>query len=93
MALTKDQLISEIAESTEVTKTTARAMLDQLAQIVQDALENDGETTLPGVGKLKAAERSARTGRNPQTGKTIEIPAKKVVKLVAAKALVDSLNK
>ena len=92
MAMTKDQLISELAESTEVTKVTARAMLDQLAQIVQDALENDSELTLPGVGKLKVAERSARTGRNPQTGKAIKIPAKKVIKLVPAKALLDSLN-
>ena len=47
---------------------------------------------LPGIGKLKVSERPARTGRNPQTGKSIEIAAKKVVKLVPAKALTDGLN-
>ncbi len=67
-------------------------MLDQLSQVVNDALDNDGEITLPGVGKLKVAERPARTGRNPQTGAAIEIAAKKVIKLVPAKALVDSIN-
>ena len=47
---------------------------------------------LPGLGKLKVGERPARTGRNPQTGASIQIAAKKVVKYVPAKALADSLN-
>ena len=73
-------------------ESSVRNLLDQLAEIVGDALENDGEITLPGIGKLKVSERPARTGRNPQTGKAIEIAAKKVVKLVPAKALTDGLN-
>ncbi|WP_447591830.1 HU family DNA-binding protein [Aquipseudomonas campi] len=92
MALTKDQLISDLAEAVDTPKATIRAVLDQLGQIVADALENDGEITLPGVGKLKVNERPARTGRNPQTGKSIEIAAKKVVKLVPAKVLTDAIN-
>ncbi|MNP62211.1 DNA-binding protein HU-beta [compost metagenome] len=68
-------------------------MLDQLGEIVSDSLENSDEITLPGIGKLKVGDRPARTGRNPQTGKTIEIAAKKVVKFVAAKALTDAVNK
>ncbi|MGP0173697.1 HU family DNA-binding protein [Pseudomonas sp. NCHU5208] len=92
MAMTKDQLISDLAEAASLPKASVRGLIDQLAEIVGDALENDGEITLPGIGKLKVSERPARTGRNPQTGKSIEIAAKKVVKLVPAKALSDSLN-
>ncbi|AKF44669.1 MULTISPECIES: HU family DNA-binding protein [Pseudomonas] len=93
MALTKDQLIADIAESIEAPKTTARNALEQLGQIVADQLENGVEITLPGIGKLKVAERPARTGRNPSTGAAIEIAAKKVIKFVPAKVLTDSINK
>ena len=92
MALSKDQLVRDIAESLDLTQASVRGVFEQLAQIVQDSLENDGELTLPGIGKLKVSERAARTGRNPQTGKRIEIAAKKVVRFVPAKALADSLN-
>ena len=92
MAITKDQLIGDLAEAVDLPKATVRALLDQLGEIVGDALENDGEITLPAIGKLKVSERPARTGRNPTTGKAIEIAAKKVVKLVPAKALTYALN-
>ncbi|WP_296179586.1 HU family DNA-binding protein [Pseudomonas sp. UBA1879] len=93
MALTKDQLIADIAEAIDAPKTTARNALDQLGQIVADQLESGSEITLPGIGKLKITERPARTGRNPSTGAAIEIAAKKVVKFVPAKVLTDSINK
>ncbi len=93
MALTKDQLIADIAEAIDAPKTTARNALDQLGQIVADQLESGSEITLPGIGKLKITERPARTGRNPSTGAAIEIAAKKVVKFVPAKVLSDSINK
>ena len=93
MAMTKDELISDIAGAIGEPKTTARNALDQLAQIVADQLENGGEITLPGIGKLKVTERPARTGRNPSTGAAIEIAAKKAIKLVVAKGLTDSVNK
>ncbi|UFH48761.1 HU family DNA-binding protein [Pseudomonas sp. KNUC1026] len=93
MALTKDQLIADIAESISAPKATAKNALDQLGQIVADQLENGNEITLPGIGKLKITERPARTGRNPSTGAAIEIAAKKVVKFVPAKVLTDAVNK
>ena len=93
MALTKDQLIADIAESIAAPKATAKNALEQLGQIVADQLENGAEITLPGIGKLKVAERPARTGRNPSTGAAIEIAAKKVVKFVPAKGLTDAVNK
>jgi len=92
MAMTKDQLITDIAEAIDAPKATVRGVLEQLSEIVSDALENSDELTLPGIGKLKVSERPARTGRNPQTGAAIEIAAKKVVKFVPAKALTDALN-
>ncbi|MBH3312906.1 HU family DNA-binding protein [Pseudomonas mosselii] len=92
MALTKDQLIADIAESIDAPKTTARAALEQLGQIVADQLENGAEITLPGIGKLKVSERPARTGRNPSTGAAIEIAAKKVVKCFPAKLRTDDIN-
>ena len=91
--MTKDQLISDIAEAVDAPKATVKAILEQLSEVVGDALENGSELTLPGIGKLKVTERPARTGRNPQTGKAIEIAAKKVVKFVPAKALADSVNR
>ena len=59
MALTKDQLIADIAESIAAPKATAKNALEQLGQIVADQLENGAEITLPGIGKLKVTERPA----------------------------------
>lgn len=92
MAISKDQLITDLAETVDAPKTQVRALLEQLSEIVSDALENNDEITLPGIGKLKVTARPARSGRNPQTGKTIEIAAKNVVKFVPAKALTDAIN-
>jgi DNA-binding protein HU-beta len=92
VAMTKDQLISDIAEAIDTPKSTVRAALEQLSEIVSDALENGDEITLPGIGKLKITERPARTGRNPKTGEALQIAAKKIVKYVPAKALSDAVN-
>ncbi|WXL27672.1 HU family DNA-binding protein [Ectopseudomonas mendocina] len=92
MPITKDQLISDISEAIDSPKATVRAALEQLSEIVADALENGEEITLPGIGKLKVTERPERSGRNPQTGQAITIAAKKVVKFVPAKALNDAIN-
>lgn len=92
MAISKLQLIADLAESTDLSKEQVRDLLDQLAQIATEALENGDELTLPGIGKLKVSERPARTGRNPQTGASINIAARKVVKFVPAKSLSDAVN-
>jgi DNA-binding protein HU-beta len=92
MPISKDQLLTDIAEATDLSKADVRAVLEQLSEIVSDALENNDEVTLPGIGKLKVNARPARTGRNPQTGKAIEIAARNTVKFVTAKALNDAIN-
>lgn len=92
MPVSKNQLITDIADATDLSKADVRAVLEQLSEIVSDALENNDELTLPGIGKLKVTARPARTGRNPQTGKAIEIAAKNAVRFVPAKALTDAIN-
>jgi DNA-binding protein HU-beta len=92
MPVSKAQLITDIAEATDLTRANVSAVLEQLSEIVSDALENNDEVTLPGIGKLKVNPRPARTGRNPQTGKAIEIAAKNAVRFVPAKALTDAIN-
>lgn len=88
-ALTKSQIADNIAEKTGVTKKVAAEMLDALTQLAYEEANNS--FTLPGIGKLVLVDRKARTGRNPQTGEAIEIPAKKGVKFRVAKACKDAV--
>jgi DNA-binding protein HU-beta len=79
-------------EGQHISKADVQAVLAALADVTLDEMQTeDGEIPLPGLGKLKATTRAARTGVNPATGAAIEIPAKNVVKFVAAKALKDAL--
>lgn len=78
--------------STSISKIEIKRVLAALGDVATRELGTEtGEIPLPGLGKLKADVRAARSGRNPATGAEIEIPAKNVVKFVAAKALKDAL--
>lgn len=90
--MNKQDLIKSIAEETSLTRGNVEHVLNVLAGTVRDELGSSGEFTLPGVGKLKAKERPARTGRNPQTGEAVQVAAKTVVKFAPAKSLTDTLN-
>lgn len=70
-----------------VSKAAVQNVLIALADVAQEALANGDEVTIPGVAKLTIKERAARTGRNPQTGETVEIPAKRVAHASFVKAL------
>lgn len=92
--MNKQELINEINARTSdsYAKTTIETVLATLGDIAQAQLTTPGaEMTLPGIGKLKAVAKPARTGRNPHSGEEIEIPAKTSVKLVVAKALKDAV--
>ena len=89
MSLTKSQIIDAIAEKTSVEKKTAEAMLDSLAQLAYENAKD--EFTVPGIGKLIMVDQKARTARNPQTGATIQVPAKKALKFRVAKAAKDAI--
>ncbi|MCM2316727.1 MAG: HU family DNA-binding protein [Thermoanaerobaculia bacterium] len=87
--MTKSQIADTLAQSTGVTKKIAVQFLDELAALAYKQAKNS--FTLPGLGKLVLVARKARMGRNPATGATIKIPAKKVVKFRVAKACKDAV--
>ncbi len=88
-ALTKSQIASEIAEKNGITKKQAVEILEYIAELAYKNAKNS--FTLPGLGKLVLVNRKARIGRNPATGETIKIAAKKVVKFRVAKAAKDAI--
>lgn len=85
--MNKTQLIDAIAEKSGLTKADSKKALEAFVATVGEALHKDEKVALVGFGSFSVSERSARTGRNPQTGKTIEIAAKKVVKFRAGAEL------
>ena len=88
-ALSKSQIAAEIATKNNLTKKAAEEVLESSAQL---AYMNAKDTfTLPGLGKLVLVDRKARIGRNPATGETIQIAAKRVVKFRVAKAAKDAI--
>ena len=88
-ALTKSQVTSALAEATGITKKQSAMYLDELAGLAYKNAKNT--FTLPGLGKLVLVNRKARMGRNPATGETIQIKAKRVVKFRVAKAAKDAI--
>ncbi len=89
--LTKSQLFNVLSEKTGMSKKDVSMFMDTLTDLAYKEVKSNGEFTLPGLGKLVKKHRSARQGRNPATGETIQIPAKTVVKFRVAKAAKDSI--
>jgi DNA-binding protein HU-beta len=90
--MTKAELIAVMAEGSDITKAAAANALDALTTAVAKELKKSGKLGLVGFGTFSVVKRKAREGRNPQTGKTIKIAAKKVVKFKAGKALADKVK-
>lgn len=90
--MNNSELIKRVADATGVSRKDVEAVVKAVGVEVQAALREDGEASLPGIGKLKAKRREARTGRNPATGKSVEIAAKTAVKLTASKDLTAAIN-
>jgi len=89
--MTQTQLVRSLAESCESNNKTAKMFLETLASTAIGEVKKNGMFVLPGIGRLVLVERKARTGRNPATGESIKIPAKKVVKFRVAKAAKDAI--
>ena len=89
--MTQTQLVRSLAESCEVNNKVARQFLDSLSSMAIAEVKKNGVFVLPGIGRLVRQDRKARVGRNPATGETIKIPAKKVVKFRVAKAAKDAI--
>jgi DNA-binding protein HU-beta len=90
--MNKAQLIDAMAEKAGLTKADAKKALDAFVCSTTDALKGGDRVALIGFGSFSVSERSARTGRNPQTGKEIKISAKKVVKFKAGAELSDTVS-
>lgn len=85
------ELVAGIASTTGMPKSQVEAVLGEVAEKAKAALKSGGEISLPGLGKLKTKVSAARTGRNPKTGESVEIPAKTKVKFSVAKELRDAM--
>ena len=90
--MNKAQLIDAMATGAGLTKADAKKALDAFVGATSDALKGGDRVALIGFGSFSVTERGERTGRNPQTGKEITIPAKKVVKFKAGAELSDSVK-
>ena len=89
--MNKGELIEAIANDASITKAQAQEALDAFVSNVQRSLKSDDKVTLTGFGTFSASTRGERTGRNPQTGQSIQIPARRVAKFSAGKALKDAI--
>ncbi len=85
--MNKADLINNIAKDTKVSKVAAAKMIDSLLGHVSKGLRKGERVTFVGFGTFSVSKRKARTGRNPQTGAPIRIPARKVVRFKAGKEL------
>lgn len=85
--MNKAELISKISDDTDVAKMQVNAVLDSFVNAVTATLKEGGKVTLVGFGTFSVSKRIERNGRNPQTGQSIKIKAKKVAKFKAGKEL------
>ncbi len=90
--MNKSELIDGMAEHAGITKAAAKKALESFLGNVEDTLKKGGRVSLVGFGSWSVSKRNAREGRNPQTGKTIKIAAKNVVKFKAGSDLADAVN-
>jgi len=90
--MNKSELIKAIAEESGLTQTDSKKALDGLVASISKALKANDNVGLVGFGTFKTSVRAARTGRNPQTGKAIEIKAKKVISFKVGSELAESVK-
>ncbi|WP_302013554.1 HU family DNA-binding protein [[Ruminococcus] torques] len=90
--MNKTELITAIAESTDISKKDSEKALKAFVDVVTEELKKGEKVQLVGFGTFEVSERAAREGRNPQTGKTMKIEACKAPKFKAGKALKDAIN-
>ena len=90
--MNKTELIAAIAEQAEISKKDAEKAVKAFIEVVTDELKKGEKIQLVGFGTFEVSERAERTGRNPQSGKEMVIPASKAPKFKAGKALKDMVN-
>lgn len=90
--MNKSELIDAIAAGSDISKAAAGRALDSMIGAITESLQKGESVSLVGFGTFGVKDRAARTGRNPQTGETIQIKAAKVPGFKAGKALKDAVN-
>lgn len=90
--MNKSELINSVAETSGLSKKDATAAVEAVFETIQDTLSNGDKVQVIGFGTFEVRERAARKGRNPQTGKEIDIAASKVPAFKAGKALKDAVK-
>ncbi|MBA7706345.1 DNA-binding protein HU [subsurface metagenome] len=88
----KAELVEEVADQTGLTKRVSREAVDAIISAITDSLAREERVTLVGFGSFQVMQRKARRGRNPQTGKELQIPAKKVPKFKAGRGLREAVE-
>ena len=90
--MNKQELIAKIAKDTGSSKAGAAAAVESLIDGITKSLKKGDSITFVGFGTFKTSQRKARTARNPQTGATIKIPKRRVVRFTAGKSLKDAVR-
>lgn len=90
--MNKAALVERIAERHGVTKADAERIMDTVIDSITSTLKGGGEVAIAGLGAFKVRARAARTARNPRTGAMVQVPATKVPKFTAAKALKEAVK-
>ena len=90
--MNKAQLVEKVASETEMTKAQTELVLDQTMEIIKKTVAKGDDVKLVGFGTFSRGKRKARTGRNPQTGASITIPASKVPRFKAGKEFKEQVN-
>ena len=90
--MNKNDLVNQVSENTGLSKSDSAKAVDSILDTITSTLKSGGDVRLVGFGTFLVSKRKATTGRNPQTGAAINIPAANVPKFRAGKALKESLN-
>ncbi len=89
--MTQSEVLGHFADKFEMKRTQVKELFEELSNLASGEVKENGEFTLPGFGKLVLSQRKAREGRNPQTGETIQIPAKTTLKFRVSKGMKDTV--
>jgi DNA-binding protein HU-beta len=89
--MSQSEVVNHFAEKFDLKRAQVKELFEELSNLASNEVRQNGEFQLPGFGKLVLSERKAREGRNPQTGETIQIPAKTALKFRLSKGIKDSV--
>lgn len=89
--MSQSEVVNHFAEKFDMKRAQVKELFEELSNLATSEVKENGEFQLPGFGKLVLSERKAREGRNPQTGETIQIPAKRTLKFRLTKGIKDSV--